>query len=234
MVKTESVKIYLVRHCETEGNLNRIFQGGIDMPPSEKGLMQLDLLSIRFRNIHIDKLYSSPLGRAKKTAEAINRFHNLTIIEDAGLREISVGKMDGMKWDMVPVLYYEAAEKWNNAPHEFESPEGDTMKQVFERISASLNKIVAECKGGETLVIVSHGCALKNLNCYLKFGAIDRLSDVDIGMNTAVSLWEYDGEKFDNIYMNDASHLPEYSPNLGKRHDFDLSLGRSDNGNFGS
>ena len=230
MVSAENpVKLYLIRHCETEGNLSRIFQGGIDTPPSEKGLVQLDLLTVRFRNIHIDKLYSSPLGRAKKTAEAVNRFHNLPIIEDAGLREISVGLMDGMKWDMVPVLYYDAAEKWNNAPHEFVSPEGETMRDVFGRISASVRRIVSECEGGETVAIVSHGCALKNLNCCLKYGSIEKLGEVDIGMNTAVSLWEYDGSGFKNVYMNDASHLPDYSPDRGRRHDFDLSLGRKQN-----
>lgn len=71
--------IYLVRHCEAMGNINRIFQGHTDEEISDNGRLQLEKLAERFRDIHLDALYSSPLKRAYRTAEAVNRYHQLPI-----------------------------------------------------------------------------------------------------------------------------------------------------------
>ncbi|MDO4459234.1 MAG: histidine phosphatase family protein [Clostridia bacterium] len=226
VIKNKNIKVYLVRHCQTEGNLIGIFQGSTDTPVSEKGQTQLDLLAVRFRNIKYDRIYSSPQGRAKKTAEAINTFHSNDIIEVADFREIFMGKADGMKWSLIPQLFYDEAEKWNNAPNEFCPPEGEKMTEVYSRMSKALEKVVSEANDGETIVIVSHGCALKNLNCYLKYGDISGLGEVDIGVNTAVSLWEYNGSAYRNVYMNDCSHIPGWKPGDGAKVDFDLSLNK--------
>ena len=58
-------RLILVRHCEAEGNFRRLFQGSTDAPVSEKGRVQLDLLSVRCRNMAIDRIYTSPLRRAR-------------------------------------------------------------------------------------------------------------------------------------------------------------------------
>ena len=67
-----SAKIYVVRHCEAAGNKERFFQGRHDSGISGLGDIQLSFLAERFRGIHIDAIYSSPLGRARMTAEAVN------------------------------------------------------------------------------------------------------------------------------------------------------------------
>ena len=64
-------RIYMVRHCEAMGNVKRLFQGSSDFDISELGAIQLEFLSKRFQNTPIDRIYSSPLKRAVKTAEAI-------------------------------------------------------------------------------------------------------------------------------------------------------------------
>ena len=64
--------LYIIRHCQSAGNLTGRFQGRFDAPVSEAGEKQLDLLSLRFRNEHLDAIYSSPLIRAYRTAEAVN------------------------------------------------------------------------------------------------------------------------------------------------------------------
>lgn len=216
-------KIYLVRHCKTLGNAQGIFQGGIDTDPSEEGLVQMDLLALRFRNIHLDKIYSSPQGRAVKTAEAINRFHNVEHEKCDAFREISVGKMDGEKWELIPGLYPEAAEKWNNDPAEFVSPGGETMAQVYDRMSKGFEEVV-KANEGKTIAVVSHGCALRNLLCYCMNKSIEKLNDVDFGVNTAVSLVEAENGERKLIFENDASHLPDKWNKKHHRASFDLSL----------
>ena len=82
-------RIILIRHCEAEGNIKRVFQGHTDADISENGRKQLDLLRLRCRNMQIDAIYSSPLKRAYQTAEAINSFRNLTVQIHEDLIEIN-------------------------------------------------------------------------------------------------------------------------------------------------
>ena len=88
-------RILLIRHCETEGNLLHVFQGQNDTPVSARGQEQLTLLALRCRNIPIDVIYTSPLGRAVKTAEAVNTYHHVHIKPHAGLLEIHGGIWEG-------------------------------------------------------------------------------------------------------------------------------------------
>lgn len=218
-------RVYLVRHCQTLGNLQGIFQGGIDTEPSERGLQQLELLALRFRNIKIDAIYSSPQGRAMTTAGYINKYHSLALQPEEGIREISVGDIDGRPWDEVPPLYPEAATAWNLDPANFVSPGGETMRAVFERVSETYERIAAGNKG-RTVVLVSHGCALRNLLCHCFGKSIEELDSVDFGTNTAVSLIEWEDGRSRVIFSNDVSHLPEELGGGNKRHKpgFDLSL----------
>ena len=73
-------RLYIVRHCQSTGNIAGRFQGRFDAPVSPQGEQQLELLSLRFRNEAIDAVYSSPLTRAYRTAEAINRFHSAAFL----------------------------------------------------------------------------------------------------------------------------------------------------------
>ena len=218
-------RVYLVRHCQTVGNLAGIFQGGIDTEPSERGLQQLELLALRFRNMKVDRIISSPQGRALKTAEAINKFHGLKVEIENDIREISVGDIDGRTWAEVPPLYPEAARAWNLDPAEFVSPGGETMREVFHRVSSAFERIAAE-NTGKTIILVSHGCALRNLLCHCFGKRIEELDSVDFGTNTAVSLVEWEDGQCRVVYSNDVSHLPEELGGGNKRHKpgFDLSL----------
>jgi broad specificity phosphatase PhoE len=215
-------KIYLVRHCQTMGNLERIFQGQTDTEPSPDGIIQLDLLSIRFRNVHLDKIYSSTLGRAVKTAEAINKFHNVSHEKLDGFREICVGKMDGMNWDEIPEIYPDKAIAWNENPCEFVSDGGETMRDVYARMSETFENVVKD-NPGKTIAVVSHGCALRNLLCYCMNKPIEELNDVDFGVNTAVSLVEAELGSRKIVFSNDASHLPDKWNKKSHRVGFDLT-----------
>ena len=98
-------RLYLVRHCQSMGNLQNIFQGQHEYDVSPVGEQQLALLSLRFRNIHLDAIYSSPLQRAAKTAEAINVYHNLPITPLDDLMEIDVGELEAKPLGDLPALY---------------------------------------------------------------------------------------------------------------------------------
>ena len=86
-------EIYIVRHCEAQGNLKRLFQGVSDFDITETGAKQLEYLKKRFENIHLDKIYASPLIRTRKTALAVAGGRDIEIKDEPGMIELRVSRL---------------------------------------------------------------------------------------------------------------------------------------------
>ena len=97
--ESDLTRIYLIRHAEAEGNINRVLQGHFDADISENGCRQLEKLKKRFKTVYFDSVYSSPLIRAYKTAQAADFYLKLPIVKLGGLEEINGGHWEGEKWD---------------------------------------------------------------------------------------------------------------------------------------
>ena len=200
--------VYFVRHAEAQGNTEEFFQGKTDCEISAKGKMQLKALSERFKDISFDMIFSSPLKRAYETAEAVNKYHGFDIIKNEGLTEINAGVFEGVKWSELPTRYPREYDLWVNDLKNFDVEGGESMVRVYERIKACVTDIVS-CNKGKTLVIVSHGCALRNYLTYVEWGTLDRIGETGWLDNTAVSLLKYNDELVPKIvFKNDTSHLP--------------------------
>lgn len=199
--------IIVVRHCEAEGNIKRYFQGHTDGQISERGRVQLDLLAERMKDINIDAIYSSPLSRAKATADAINRGRNLPVTLDSRLIEINGGLMEGVRWSEFPTRYPEQAENWNLRPWLFHAPDGESMKAVYDRIYEAILDMAKE-NVGKTVAAASHGCAIRNLICRAKGLPIEALNDVAWCDNTSINIIEFDDDFNPTVVCeNDRSHL---------------------------
>lgn len=200
-------RIYLIRHAEAEGNLNRVFQGHMDADISANGEKQLEKLAERFAHIHMDALYASPLQRAYKTAQAVDSVQHLPIITLEGLMEINGGCWEGKPWGKLPELYPKDNDAWENHPWDFEPKSGEPMRHVFARMWETIGG-VAQKNPGKTVGITSHGCAIRNYLCRAHGWPIEQLLDVSWCDNTAVSIIEYqDNGKVSITMENDASHL---------------------------
>ena len=200
--------VYLIRHAEAAGNIDRTFQGHTDADVTRKGLRQLDCLAERFRAIPFDAIYASPLRRTRDTAQAANRHHGLALQIEPGLIEIDGGDLEGVLWEEIPRRYPKVSDDWDNAPHLYQAPGGESMQQVFDRMAQTVDRLARE-NAGKTIVVVSHGCALRNYLCHAHGWPIQRLRDLGWEENTAVSLVEYDEACCPRVvYSGDASHLP--------------------------
>lgn len=203
------VSMYVIRHCEAEGNLLKIYQGCIDLDITTAGQEQLERLRERFKNIHIDKVYSSPLMRARKTAAAVADPKGLPIIDKEGLIELNGGDFEGMEFAKIFSDYAEHAKIWHNNLQDFCAPNGERMRDVYERVWNTVLEIARE-SSGKTVAVASHGGAIKNLICKVLFDDIERLNEVPWLENTAVTKIIFDDELNAKIeFMNDFSHLPE-------------------------
>jgi broad specificity phosphatase PhoE len=149
----------LIRHGETQANLDGVWHGSIDTPLTERGLLQAQRVA-RFAAEHLRQataLYASPLQRARLTAEAIAGGLELELCVDEGLVEYDLGEWEGKTYRDL----FEEHKLWHHmkrdpdfAPHGGESP-----RQVAERITGALLRIAA-AHPGERVIVVTHGGAL--------------------------------------------------------------------------
>lgn len=210
-------RIYLVRHAEAQGNILRIFQGKIDADVSENGLRQLEQLKNRFKDISFDAVYSSPLIRAYKTAQAANYYHNLPVITLSGLEEINGGHWEGEKWDDIPELFPDENKAWVDEPWNFEPVCGESMHCVYDRIWNTILKIAKE-NPDRTVLVTSHGCVIRNFICRAKGLPVERLREIEWFENTSISTIDFDDNlNAEVISLNDASHLDDETATIIKQ-----------------
>lgn len=209
--------VYIIRHAEAEGNLYRRVQGHYDGKVTPLGYRQIDALAERFRDIHIDVLYSSDLSRTQATARAITRYHELAINIEPELREVSMGVWENLPWGDVTHDEPEQMYAFNIDPNKW-TVEGS---EDFSRLRRRLRSIVTELAArhdGQTIALVSHGMAIRALLYDIMGIPIERLDEVAHGDNTSVSLLEVDGDDINIVFSNDNSHLDETTSTFARQY----------------
>lgn len=158
--------LYLVRHGETEWNVQKKVQGHVDSPLTALGVKQAESVAGKLNDIHFDAVFSSDLLRAKRTAEIIIQEKKLAIRTSRALRERHYGIYEGK-----PSADYQAAtahvwEEFNKLTEEerktFPYPDGiESDEQLGSRFITFLREI-AISHMEKTVLVVSHGGALRN------------------------------------------------------------------------
>ena len=196
--------IYLTRHGETEWNIEKRLQGRGDSPLTENGIQRAKELRDRIKNIDIDVIYSSPIKRALNTANILRGNKNIDIITDDSLMEMCFGDYEGKKIDIIQ----KENPSWDinlimQGNVEICAPNGENLKEVRERISKLMNKIIAE-NIGKSILIVTHGITLKALMYYFKD------EDVNSEVMGQATLTKINIDEKNNFYIefkNDDSHF---------------------------
>lgn len=215
------IKLYLVRHGETEGNQNQWFQGAADIPLNETGLEQARRLSDFMKDIHFDAIYTSTLSRACTTADIIAAPHGLTPVRYPELREISFGVWERHTYDEITARWPGEIEAFYASEGKLRARGGESFLDVRDRITPKVKYLLNQHKDGDSVMVVSHGAAIR---CLL-FG----LLELDFRQlwcfqqyNTAFTIIEYYGNRSVMTLMNCTQHLegmPGYEPQwLGKQH----------------
>ena len=188
-------KVYLVRDILSTGYNKNIFVGSLDLEVSELGQRQLEAVRNYFKDFPVDVIYSSPLIRAKKTAQAIAEETNIKAIKnDDRLKEINAGKLEGLPFDEISKIYPQVKLLWETMPQKFEAVGGEKMTDVYNRITKTVLDISAENEG-KKIAIVSHGTAIRNFLSYALGRSIDFISVTPmIGHGTVVELEIENGE----------------------------------------
>lgn len=199
------MKLYLVRHGETEWNEGKRIQGQSDTVLSENGRKQAEKVAEALSSQKIDAVYSSPLKRAAATATAIAAKHHLQLNIIPGLMEINAGELDGITIEEMRKNYVDFLKQWREGAESLKMPGGESMEELQQRTSAALEEILR--KGySNGVVIVSHHFALQSIVCYtLRVNiSLFRRFRHDLG---GITTFEFrDGRAF-LLHFNDICHL---------------------------
>ena len=160
--------ILLVRHGETAWNREGRYQGRTDIPLSPDGETQVRALGLRLAHVPIARAVSSPLSRARRTAEAILTGRDGIELElDAGLQEISHGAWEGQLSADVEAAHAEMLGTWRMRPDRDvpAGPGAETLGQVEARAWPVLERVTRHLGEHDTLLLAAHDAVNRVLLC---------------------------------------------------------------------
>ena len=184
-------KFILVRHGETEWNkVHRLQGGGSDNPLNETGGQQAENVALRLKSENIQAVYSSPLQRAASTAQAIARHHQLKINLLPALKEINVGKLEGVFSATLPQRFDEFICRDRHL-REMDNPSGESILAVRKRAWEAIQGIASQHSAG-AVVIVSHYFVIMTLVCQVLNLPLDRVGHLKSSPGT-ITIFTMDG-----------------------------------------
>jgi probable phosphoglycerate mutase len=149
----------LVRHGEAESNRDGRFGGHSDAPLTPLGRAQAAATATALLPFEATAIIASDLPRAMDTAAPIVAATGLPLTLDPALRERSLGVFDGLRFDEAEQRYPAEWARLLARDHSMVPPGGETVEDVYQRVSAAIDRIVASHAGGR-VVVVSHGLAM--------------------------------------------------------------------------
>jgi len=200
------IRLYLVRHGETDGNVNRWYQGTTDIPLNERGRAQAKALSHYFASIPFTAIYSSTLSRAKETAEIVAAPHGLEVQPYAELSEINFGAWEGHTYEEIQQLWPGEIDAFYRSHGTRRATGGESFCDVKERTVAKIHELMQRHHDGDQVMIASHGASIR---CML-FGLLDlEMSRIwrFQQYNTAYNIIEYYGQRNVATLINGIAHL---------------------------
>lgn len=134
--------IIIIRHGETDWNVEGRYQGQADPPLNNRGFDQAHQLTGTLTNSSLDMIYSSPLQRAFQTAQIIADHLHLPLHTDSRLSEINQGDWQTRLRSEIEDLYPDLFQRWETEPWEVTPPSGEHLTEVQSRVYAAIDDIV--------------------------------------------------------------------------------------------
>ncbi len=158
------MRLYLIRHGETEWNSERRAQGQSDIPLNKKGIELAEVTAEALKDVPFDYCVTSPLKRARKTAEIMVGDRDIPIIEEPRIKEICFGEAEGKRigsefHEVDPaMLKLIHMDPWNYPGF----PNGESIEDVVKRATEVREELTADPENKDKTILVSmHGCVLR-------------------------------------------------------------------------
>lgn len=187
------MKIYLIRHGVTDANKCKSLQGRTDISLNEQGRELARITAEGLKDVKFDIIFTSPLKRAKETAEIIRGNRDIPLIVEEQIQEISFGEYEGLCFgkenytipDKDFMFFFDKPECYKPAPG------GETFEEVLKRTGQFWQELIQkEEYKGKTILLSTHGCALKALLANVRQLPVAQFWGEGVHKNCAVSLVE--------------------------------------------
>lgn len=201
--------LILVRHGESAANGKGFFAGQLDIPLSDRGKEQARRVADYIKkNYHVDKIYSSDLSRAYDTAKAIAETVGLEIETEEKLREIYSGDWQGRTFDELQEQYADTYGVWLTDIGNAVCPNGETVKELYQRIFFAVSKIAKENRE-KTIVVVTHATPIRALCCRMKGFSVKEMKNVPWVSNASLTVLQFEEDEFSLVEEDVCEHLSD-------------------------
>lgn len=185
--------IYLMRHGETDWNIARRMQGRADIPLNANGLRQARQAAAGMRKLPIDRILTSPLRRARQTAQAVAAGRGVPVLIEEDLVEMGFGVLEGIPLKESP----ECQVIFDNPEHYVPAEGGESYAQLDERCRVLLEEILPPLEGRyHDVLLVSHGAFIKGVARRLLERPLSQFWIDPPQANCSCTLLEYSGGRY--------------------------------------
>lgn len=173
-MRSASTLVYLFRHGEVVLAETRRFIGHLDVPLSEGGEAQCLAQAARLRGVPLAAIYSSDLVRARRSGELLGAPHGLVPVELPALREMAMGRWEGLTAEEIRSREPDAFAAWMASVGEFPFPEGESVGDLAARAWPAFESL-ADAHPGAAIAVVAHGGTNRAVLCRALGVPFDRL-----------------------------------------------------------
>ena len=198
--------LIIIRHGESMGNQAGIFLGHKNLDLSPKGKMHAELARDYFKNYKIDAVYSSDLLRAYNTAKPTADYFGLEINTSRNLREIFAGDWEGKPYAQIDEQYKYAWDVWLNDIGSCTTTNGESVKELSNRVCNEVLKI-AEENDGKTVLIATHATVIRCLMTVFTGKTLAQMNDTPWTQNASINFAEYNNGELTFTKTNIIDHL---------------------------
>jgi probable phosphoglycerate mutase len=203
-------RFIVVRHGETQWNVESRIQGQGDSPLTETGLAQAEAIASRLASERFDVLVASDLGRAMRTAAAIAAHGGHRIVPDPRLRERSFGAGEGMTYAEIDRAWPDAFSRVRETDPDMAVPGGESRRQFHERVRDAFAALAREHQG-KRVAVVAHGGVLAALYRMIHDIPVGKPHAVPIA-NASYNAVAFDADAWAIEAWDDVDHLPGAVP----------------------
>ena len=156
----KALRLLAVRHGATEWSRARRFAGSRDIPLLAQGRLQAEAVAQALAGSFPAAIYTSPLERARTSAEVIAKPHRLEPVVEPAFREMGFGDWEGLTREEVAERFPDDFRAWASAPERVTPPQGESLSTVDSRVRAALAALIEQHRG-DTVILVSHAIVLR-------------------------------------------------------------------------
>jgi probable phosphoglycerate mutase len=198
--------LLIVRHGQTAWNKDLHFRGRADLPLNETGLKQAAAIAGRIAaEFQPVALLSSPLQRARQTAEAIAQTTELNLQPEEALIDLDYGEFSGLSPTEAEAKFLELYRAWLNVPHTVRLPAGESLDDVRARLTDLLDRVTNRYPNAQ-VILVTHQVVCQVLLCRLLGIHNGYFSHFRVDP-ASLTICQVDGARGTLLSVNDTGHL---------------------------